>query len=178
MADLDLPPEAEVWKVNPSFPDYEISSLGRVRRLTTRTSAKAGTILRAAMHYSGYPQHGLSSEGRTVTIRLSRLVCETFHGPSPTSDHHCAHGDDNPSNNRASNLRWATRLENEADKTDRDRRPIGSRHVGAKLTEEDVREIKKRRAAGALYRVLAEDYGVTTGLIGTVLMGRRWKHVR
>ena len=39
------------------------------------------------------------------------LVCCAFHGAAPTSQHTCDHIDNDPGNNRADNLRWLTRSE-------------------------------------------------------------------
>lgn len=43
---------------------------------------------------------------------VHRLVCWTFHGPPPTSNHQVNHINENPLDNRASNLEWVTRDEN------------------------------------------------------------------
>lgn len=46
---------------------------------------------------------------------IHRLVCEAFHGPPPMPDSWALHWDDDPTNNRADNLRWGTLPENAKD---------------------------------------------------------------
>jgi hypothetical protein len=44
--------------------------------------------------------------------RVSRLVCEAFHGPSPFDGAVVMHIDDDQTNNKPENLKWATQKEN------------------------------------------------------------------
>ena len=170
---------SETWKRVPEFENYEVSSLGRVRRLTSATSTKAGRILRATLHYRGYLHHGLCVKGRLITVRLNRLVCLVFHGPAPSKEHQAAHRDGNPLNNAADNLRWATKLENEADKDRHGTRRRGAAIRTAKLTEEIVAEIKRRSAIGRVSpTLLSKEFGAPIGAISQVIHGRSWKHVR
>jgi len=169
----------EIWVKAPRFPDYEVSSLGRVRRLTTRTSTLAGRILRPSLHYRGYLHHGLASKGKTVTVRLNRLVCEAFHGPAPSHGHQAAHCDGDRMNNAASNLRWATKLENENDKNIHGTRRRGTAAYGAKLTEGIVAEIRRRAQRGQVSALaLSKEFNLPVGPVRHVLKGRSWPHVR
>jgi hypothetical protein len=43
----------EEWKPIEGYQDYEISDLGRVRRVTDRTNTKAGFILNPANNWTG-----------------------------------------------------------------------------------------------------------------------------
>ena len=55
----------------------------------------------------------------------------------------------------------------------------GSAHHGAKLTEEQVREIRKRYAAGGVsYLKLSEEYGIPHSNIGYIVKRQTWKHVK
>lgn len=54
---------------------------------------------------------------------------------------------------------------------------IGSRNGHAKLTEADVREIRRRARDGELHRIIAADYGVSRSRITTIANGRDWRHV-
>lgn len=53
----------------------------------------------------------------------------------------------------------------------------GSRHPKAKLTEDQVREIKRRLANGEQQKVIAKDYGVSPTSIRAIAIGRNWGHV-
>ena len=48
----------------------------------------------------------------TSSVRVHRIVALAFHGEQPTNEHIVYHIDTNKRNNRPSNLRWVTRLEN------------------------------------------------------------------
>ena len=50
----------------------------------------------------------------------------------------------------------------------------GEQNTQAKLTEQDVREIRK---SNELQRILAEQYGVCHQLISQIKTGKIWKHV-
>jgi hypothetical protein len=48
----------------------------------------------------------------------------------------------------------------------------------SKLTERQVREIRRRYAAGdGTYLSLANDYDVGNGTIGAIVQGRTWRHL-
>lgn len=47
-----------------------------------------------------------------ASVRMHRIVATAFHGEPPTKEHVVDHIDTNKQNNRPSNLRWVTRLEN------------------------------------------------------------------
>lgn len=47
----------------------------------------------------------------------------------------------------------------------------------AKLTENEVREIRKMRGEGAVYPVIARRFGVSESTIAAIIRGRSWKHL-
>lgn len=53
----------------------------------------------------------------------------------------------------------------------------GERHGNAKLTEDAVRDIRARYAAGELLTPLAREYGVTRQLIQWVVLRKGWRHI-
>ncbi len=59
-----------------------------------------------------------------------------------------------------------------------DLRARGSRHGAAKLTERDVREIRRRYAKGReTFRSLADAFSVSPQTIGGIVHLRSWQHV-
>lgn len=60
----------------------------------------------------------------------------------------------------------------------RDNKPTGEAKATSKLTAEKVREIRRRYAAGGVTcRQLAEEYGVSFGLVNGVIKRKRWEHI-
>lgn len=74
-----------------------------------------------------------------------------------------------------SNLRYATRAENEADKIAHGTRTIGSRSSLAKLTEDQVREIRRR--ASEPREEIAREFGCSKSNIGDIIRRRSWAHI-
>lgn len=101
----DLPDEE--WR--PFADNYRVSNFGRVR-------GRWGWLLRQQRTPDGYMMITIKlTDGAKVNLLVHRLVCEAFHGLCPAGMQ-VAHGDGNPANNVSANLRWATPLENAADK--------------------------------------------------------------
>lgn len=116
--------------------------------------------------------------GRGVTRYVHRLVCLTFHGEAPSPAHQVAHGNGDPGDNRAANLRWATHVENQHDRWKHGTSNRGERHGMDKLTEDQVREIRRLYASGMLQREIAPLFGVTRRNIGNITSGRSWKWLK
>lgn len=53
----------------------------------------------------------------------------------------------------------------------------GERQHCARLSENDVREIRRLAAEGAVQRALAKRFGVSRGAVRGVLSGQNWRHV-
>ena len=56
-------------------------------------------------------------------------------------------------------------------------RPRGSQTSHAKLTEERVREARRRQAAGESATSMASEFGVSQVALANAIAGRTWKHV-
>lgn len=104
---------AEEWRPIPGFNDwYEVSNLGNVRSWSPYMKGKP---LKPTPNAKGYLRVGLrTADGRSRWFYVHRLVLEAHVGPCPDGMQG-AHGDGNPANNKASNLRWATQSENNLD---------------------------------------------------------------
>lgn len=95
---------------------YEVSDMGRVRSLPRR--GHKGRILKPYVNDKNFPRLmvGLSdgkreNGGREAFPHVHRLVLESFVGPRPEGMQ-CLHANGDPGDNRLSNLRWGTKVEN------------------------------------------------------------------
>lgn len=81
------------------------------------------------------------------TLRVSRLVCERVHGPSPSPDHQAAHscGKGHLACVTKRHLSWKTRSENMADKVLHGTSKRGENCNFTKLSEASVLEIRALR---------------------------------
>lgn len=169
----------EIWRVIPSFPSYEASSLGEVRRIGAAKNLKIRT------DHEGYrwvtlmkPQHErvADSTKNYTPAKMNRLVCQSFHGPAPPGRNHAAHINGNRADDRLANLRWASPVENGRDQYLHGTRMRGESAPQAKLTEQSVASLRKRRAEGAPWRALAEEFSVSIRTARGAVAGKTWRH--
>jgi len=182
--------EIEEWRILVEFPDYAVSSLGRVNRIKADRHGRPGagpTLGTLGNH--GYLTVTLHRHIKQYTRLIHRLVCEAFHGPMPGRGYHSAHHDGNRVNNRSTNLRWVTPEENNMDKhrhgtmkvgnahhaiVNPECMPRGVDHGNAKLTDIEVIKIRQDRRP---QKIIAKDFGVSQSLISQVKRKKIWAHV-
>ena len=101
-----LPLDLEDWQAVPDWEGwYEVSNLGQVRRV------KTGRILKPGMGRAKYLVISLCRDSRKTTFLLHRLVAIAFWGqPGPRME--VNHRNGMKLDNRATNLEWVTRSEN------------------------------------------------------------------
>lgn len=157
----------EVWRSIPNFDGYEASDLGRIRSL------KTDRIL-SLRNTNGYQSVSLCRGGKVKGCYVQRLVLQAFVG---LSDLHACHINGLRGDNRLVNLRWDTRAGNMADLVlhGLDRR--GSRHFGAKLTEDSALEIIRRVWAGQSRKSVAAAFGVNYSTVSELALRRSWRHL-
>ena len=157
---------------------YRIWDDGRVESQFGKGHSRAGErwrLLRATKFKNGYRYVSLVAGGRRKKFILHRLLLLAFGGPCPNGQE-ARHLDCDRDNNCASNLAWGTRTQNMADSIRNGRTRTGERHWNCKLTDEQVREIRRRAALGELQRVLALEFGVARSAISNIV--RRKNRVR
>lgn len=113
--------------------------------------------------------------------RAHRLAYQFHHGVEP-GDLHVLHSCDNPPCCNPAHLRLGTPADNGRDKVERGRShnvPKGAAHKLAKLTDDKVREIKRRFVRGRRGDGprAAREFGVSPTIIHQILRGEIWKHV-
>lgn len=164
----------EEWRVIPSFPDYEVSERGRVRRLTAKRGAIAGKIMKPWVRDDGYRMFILRKDGRSYHRRAHQLVADAYLPPKPHRLAEVRHLKGAWMGDHWSNLAWGTSAENKADMIEHGTRLEGERHPLAKLTADQVSQIRSRYDAGELQRVLAEEYGISQTQVSRICRGVRW----
>lgn len=125
----------EIWKDIQGYEGlYQVSNLGRVKRL--KRVIKSPSIFGGKATLKEYilkPRYDLKVKGLKhgyfrVSLRgknfcVHRLVADAFI-PNPDNKPYVDHIDTNIENNKASNLRWVTALENNANILSRKKRSI------------------------------------------------------
>jgi len=89
--------------------------------------------------------------------------------------HYVLHSCDNPLCCNPDHLRTGTPQDNMDDKVSRGRQPLGSNHGSAKLTEQDVLEI--RAITGMTQRAIAKRYDVGHTVINYIINRKTWQHI-
>lgn len=158
-----------VWKPIPSFPRYEASSEGRVRRIGR---ARPLAICPSG---NGYDNYRLTRDGKILNVSGHVAICEAFHGPKPSAAHEVAHERGDKADRSPERLRWATRTENMADKRLHGTHRSGERIPWARLKASDIPDIRTRLALGEAVSSIAADKGVSNGAINGIKIGRNWK---
>lgn len=93
----------EKWKQIKEYPNYEVSTLGRIKNKEK--------ILKAYKTNNGYLHIFLSNKGKQKQFLVHRLVANTFL-ENPNKLKEVNHIDGNKQNNKVENLEWCTRKQN------------------------------------------------------------------
>lgn len=158
------------------WPKYEVSDLGRVRRLDGMDCKNRyfvpGRILKPVPVQSGVSRDYMplfvsfsDGEKRRKDFKVAHLVLNTFKGPPPSKEQNCCrHLDDNQDNNKLSNLCWGTHKQNAADRVRNGLTGRLEKHKGSELTMFLARQIRaqyKKSSRSANARILGEKYGIS-----------------
>lgn len=114
------------------------------------------------------------------TVKTHRASFAAFVRPIEDGEEIC-HSCDNPPCLEPSHLRAGDHQSNIAEMIDRGRRrpdsvaPKGENHPAAKLTADQVREIRARRASGEKYDALVAAFGVTKTTISEICTRKTWR---
>lgn len=173
--------EVEEWRPIAGFDSqYEISSIGRVRRLVGGHRTYAGRLLKSSPKKpsSYHIIRLLDAKNIRLTRYVHRLVVETFRGPIG-SGLEVNHIDGDKNNNRLSNLELVSRREHYEHAVSSGQNTTvlrGEKNASAKLTVQDVLAI--RRKSGTIPTVtLAREYGVSFSTIRRIVLRQYWGHV-
>lgn len=158
----------EIWLPIPGFRLHEVSNLGRVR------NHKTGHVLAGQPNWAGYHLLQLGHLGARPTVHS--LVMLAFVGPRP-EDYDINHKDGNKANNRLENLEYVTKSQNKRHSVNVLGKGRGESHGNAKITEDDVREIRRLAAAGLKHGEIAERFLLTRANVSYIVRRSAWAHV-
>ncbi len=108
-------------------------------------------------------------------FNVHRLIALTFL-PTDPNRNVVNHKDGNKHNNKLSNLEWVTDSENQIHSVVvlRKAAPKGTVNGMHKLTENDVKEIRRLHEVGCSYSTIAKKYNVSVSNISSIINKRSW----
>lgn len=173
----------EIWKDIVGYEGlYKVSNQGRVMALANPQMPhrpKTDKLMVLSKDVDGYLILGLTDRnGVRKTKKAHRLVAQAFI-PNPSGLKEINHINEVKTDNRVENLEWCDTRYNltYGHRLDCVR---GEMSNTAKLTEVDVREIRRTYKKGDLQygqSALGKKYGVSHIAIGCIVKGRTWKHL-
>lgn len=171
-------PFSEEWRPVVGYEGwYEVSNLGRVKRVKGGRGAQVGFILNPYLMVIGYHTVTLSMNSSHARQEkyVHDLVAAAFLGPRPPG-HEVNHKDLNKARSHADNLEYLTHAENVNHARKLGMFPIGERNGQAKLTEEEVKNIRALHGV-VTTRELAKLYKVGHGTISLIQTRKLWSHL-
>lgn len=156
------------------YQGYRVGESGRIL-------GPSGRWLKPSINKDGYHSVSIYHFGLKLSRTVHGLVCRAWYGAPPPGMFQVRHLDGNPYNNTPGNLRWGDQSENEYDKVRHGTHGgnRGEKHGSAKLTNEDVREIRRLYADGTLNQYeLADQYGVAQSVISQIWTRQLWSHLK
>lgn len=155
----------------PGYPGYSVTRDGRVSGPTRMETE----WMSPALDRDGYLHLTMvDSKGKRKNMFVHRAVLLAWVGPCPPGWVACHSPDKTRTNNNVENLRWGTRRDNTDDMI-KDGSAKGAKNNKCRLTEPQVREIRKLIEVGELTLVqISKIYSVQTPLIWKIKHKRVW----
>ncbi len=171
----------ELWKPLARWEGiYEISSIGRIKRIDGNNCAKIGHIM-GTNRVNGYAVVRLRYKGKTERNTVHTHVLESFIGPRPLGmqiNHLNGVRDDN----RLENLEYCTPTQNiqhSFDVLKRQRKgAVGEANGKSKLNPEDVVTIRRLYSEGGRsQQSIADVYGIAQNMVSKIVLRQFWSHI-
>jgi hypothetical protein len=169
----------EVWRPVVGWKNiYDVSNLGRIRRVLAAHGTHAGRVLKPWPATGGYLYVILQHRGRKAEIAVHRIVAASFLGRCPLR-FDVNHKDGNRANPQLDNLEYLSRGDNHRHAYRILKRTVVSRtgetNGNSKLTQEQVAEIRRRYVRGKIsQQSLAAEFQVNQTMIGFIIRRVNW----
>jgi len=164
---------------------YAVSNLGRIASFNSKIVD--GKLLNGTS-IGGYPTLNVKPFGENKTFYIHKLVAGLFLSKSSPKQKYVIHKDHNKANNKAKNLKWATKEEMEKNqqksplvlkaRQDRMNKPI---YKGHKLTASVVKQIKKKigsKSRTQSMKEIAGQFKISEMQLYRIKSGENWGHVK
>lgn len=155
--------------------DYQVSNFGRVRNFKLGTV----TICKQYINNKGYPYVDFRKNGKRKHRCVHILVAKAFI-PNPENKPEVNHIDGDKNNICVTNLEWVTHSENIQHSYDAGLRKSGCENGHAKLTPEQIREIRRDCVPGDPelgFKSFARKFNVSFGVIRKVFYRETYRNV-
>lgn len=171
----------ERWALIPGFGTaYEVSDQGQVR--SYRRPGQHRDVLRPTPRI--LKQYGerylhveiINEDGAFKQPYVHQLVALVFHGACPAGLV-VNHKDGDRANNAAVNLEYVTPPQNVEHARLTGLCPRGMNNGGAKLSDDEVREIRQKHARGSGYGTIAKEYGLGKSTVYGIVKRKQWRHI-
>lgn len=128
--------------------------------------------------YKNRQGYGKFATKKNIQVLAHRFIWTAMNGPIP-GDLVVCHRCDNPSCVRPDHLFLGTSSDNRRDciQKRRNNSAKGCRQGHAKITEDDVRAIRRRHATGETQDALAKAFGISQSAVSYIVLRVNWKHV-
>lgn len=173
----DIQNETEEWRAIPGYEGrYEVSNYGRVRgwRDWHKGQRVLPRHLSSRISKRGYIDYRLVKDGMVKNYFAHRLVMMAFVGPSGLDVNH---KNGIKTDNRLANLEYISKegnLRHARDVLGKYWGKKGESHPAAKLSAEQVEQIRSAANADKNNKELAAIFGVDRRQIGRIRRGERW----
>lgn len=170
---------AEHWKPIRGYEGiYEVSDCGRVKSLSEPKRTGTGVwcmskerVKRLNQKSDGYLLVSLSKNNKTRALYIHYLVLLEFVGLRPEGME-CCHNNGIRNDNRLSNLRYGTKIDNAADRLAHGHDQRNEKNGRCKLTNEKVFEVVRLKNNGVSNKTISIMYGISPDYVRDLQTGR------